>query len=49
MKNIVVAYDKVHAIGKDGELPWAGQLPADMRRFRHLTMGDSVITEQEVV
>jgi dihydrofolate reductase len=43
MKNIVVAYDKNHAIGKNGELPWVGKIPADMKRFRDLTLGHSVI------
>lgn len=43
MKNIIVAYDKDYAIGKKGELPWAGQLSADMKHFRTITMGDSVI------
>jgi len=43
MKSIVVAFDKNHAIGKDGDLPWAGEMPADMKRFRDLTMGDAVI------
>jgi len=43
MKNIVVAYDKSGVIGRNGELPWAGHLPADMKRFRDLTMGESII------
>jgi len=43
MKNIVVAYDRDNAIGREGELPWAGQLPADMKRFRELTTNDTVI------
>lgn len=43
MKNIVVAYDQNHAIGKNGELPWAGRMPADMKRFRDITMGGTVI------
>jgi dihydrofolate reductase len=43
MKNSIVGYDRGHAIGKNGGLPWAGQLPADMKRFRDLTMGDTVI------
>lgn len=43
MKSIVVAYDSVHTIGRGNELPWAGQLPADMRRFKELTEGTSVI------
>jgi dihydrofolate reductase len=43
MKSIVVAYDRLGTIGKDNKLPWAGKLPADMRRFRELTEGTSVI------
>lgn len=43
MKNIVVGYDKLRAIGKDGELPWAGELPADMAYFRKITAGGTVI------
>jgi len=43
MKNIVVAYDTDYAIGGNGDLPWAGQIPADMKRFRDLTMGNAVI------
>ena len=43
MKNIVVAYDKGYVIGENGALPWAGHLPADMKRFREITTGDSVI------
>lgn len=43
MKNIVVAYDLNKAIGKDGGLPWDGQLPADTERFRAITMGGTVI------
>ena len=43
MKNIVVAYDRNHAIGKNGELPWAGKMPVDMKRFKDITMGGTVI------
>lgn len=43
MTHIVVAYDKNRAIGRDGELPWAGKLPHDMARFKELTKGASVI------
>lgn len=43
MKSIVVAYDKSLAIGKQNTLPWAGELPADMRHFRALTLGHAVI------
>lgn len=41
--NIIVAMDMNLAIGKGGKLPWAGKLPADMERFKHLTMGHPVI------
>lgn len=43
MKNLVVAYDKMRAIGKDGDLPWGRDLPDDLRHFRQLTMGRYVI------
>ena len=43
MKSIVVAYDNERTIGRDNQLPWAGQLPADMRRFKELTEKTSVI------
>ena len=43
MKSIVVAYDVDRTIGRNGDLPWAGQLPADMRHFKQLTEGESVI------
>lgn len=38
---IVVAVAQGRVIGKDGKLPW--KLPADLRRFRQLTMGYPVI------
>ncbi len=37
MKSIVAAYDHERTIGRNNQLPWAGQLPADMRRFKELT------------
>lgn len=40
---MVVAYDEHRAIGSEGKLPWEGQLPADMRRFRDLTESRSVV------
>lgn len=43
MRSIVVAYDVNRVIGSEGALPWAGQLPADMRHFRELTEGKTVI------
>ncbi len=43
MKRIIVAYDKNRMIGKNGELPWQGELPADMRHFRDITTGHTVV------
>jgi len=43
MKYMIAAHDRDRAIGKNGEIPWAKLLPADMQRFRDLTMGGSVI------
>lgn len=40
---MVVAYDTNRAIGADGDIPWIGKLPADMRHFRELTTGTTVI------
>jgi dihydrofolate reductase len=42
-KNIIVAYSTGRVIGKHNELPWKGELPADMRRFKHLTMGTALV------
>ena len=41
MISIVVAHASNRVIGRDGGLPW--RLPADMRHFRELTMGASVL------
>jgi dihydrofolate reductase len=38
---IVVAYAANRVIGRGGELPW--RLPTDMRRFRELTTGGTVL------
>jgi dihydrofolate reductase len=38
---IVVAYSANRVIGRDGELPW--RLPSDLRRFRELTTGGTVL------
>lgn len=43
MRSIVVAYGNNREIGQDGQLPWAGDMPADMKRFKNLTLGDTVI------
>lgn len=42
-RRLIVAYDENRAIGRNGDLPWAGRLPADMHHFRRLTEGASVI------
>lgn len=40
----MVAYSlETMAIGREGRLPWAGKLPADMDHFRELTTGKTVI------
>lgn len=41
MINIIVAIAKNGAIGKNGKLPWS--LCEDMKRFKRLTMGNTVI------
>ena len=38
---LVVAYSANRAIGRDGDLPW--RLPTDLRRFRELTSGGTVV------
>lgn len=38
---LVAALDRRRAIGRDGGMPW--HLPADLRRFRSLTMGKPVL------
>ncbi len=38
---IVVAHASNRVIGRDGELPW--RLPSDLRRFRELTVGHTVV------
>lgn len=43
MKRIIVAYDKNRTIGRNGQLPWQGKLPADMRHFREITTGHTVV------
>ncbi len=40
---LIAAMDKNHVIGKEGDIPWRGKLPADMAHFQKLTMGGVVI------
>ena len=42
-KCIVVAYDRNRGIGARGDLPWGRALPADLKHFRALTIGKSII------
>ncbi len=39
--SIIVAMDETRGIGLDGRLPW--HLPADLKRFKSLTMGHHLI------
>lgn len=41
MVAIVVAHSRNLVIGRDGDLPW--RLPNDLRRFRELTLGQTVV------
>lgn len=43
MKSIVVAYDQARGIGAHNDLLWQRDLPADLRHFKELTMGGSLI------
>ncbi|HET8690357.1 MAG TPA: dihydrofolate reductase [Candidatus Saccharimonadales bacterium] len=43
MEAIITAYDKHRLLGRGGELPWQGELPADMQHLRELTVGSSLI------
>lgn len=40
---MVVAYDRKRGIGADNDLLWQRDLPADLRHFRKLTIGKSII------
>lgn len=41
MVALVVAFSENRVIGRDGDLPW--RLPSDLRRFKELTMGGTVV------
>ena len=43
MKNIVVAYDQNRGIGAKNDLLWLRHLPADLRHFRDLTTGQTIV------
>ena len=41
MLSIIVAMSENRVIGRDGALPW--HLPADLKRFKQLTMGHAIV------
>ncbi len=43
MISMIVAYSKNRVIGNHGKLPWEGKMPADLRYFRAMTLGKTVI------
>ncbi len=43
MISMIVAYSKNRVIGNNGTLPWAGKMPADLRYFRAMTLGKTII------
>lgn len=43
MKRIVVAYDKNRGIGAANDLLWQRDLPADLKHFKEMTTGSTVI------
>lgn len=43
MISLIVAYSKNRVIGRNGKLPWEGKMPADVRFFRAMTLGKTVI------
>jgi dihydrofolate reductase len=43
MNKIIVAYDKHYGIGKDNDLLWQRNLPADLRHFKETTTNNAII------
>jgi len=43
MKTIVVAYDKNHGIGANGDLLWKRDLPADLQHFKKTTLNGAIV------
>jgi len=41
MISLIAAFDRNHAIGRDGAMPW--HLPDDLKRFKRLTLGKPVL------
>lgn len=40
---LIVAHDRNRGIGFQGNMPWVGELPADMQHFKNTTTGNTVI------
>jgi len=43
MKSIIVAYDKNYGIGAANDLLWKNDLPADLKHFKNITTGSTII------
>ena len=43
MKSIIVAYSTNRVIGSENAIPWQGRMPADMKHFKDLTVGKTVV------
>lgn len=41
--NMIVAYDENRVIGHEGDMPWKGDLPADLTHFKNITSGHTVL------
>lgn len=42
-RSMIVAFDRERAIGSKGDIPWFGNMKEDMRNFRRLTVGTTVV------
>ena len=40
---MIVAYSANRVIGSDNSIPWQGKMPADMKHFKDLTSGKTVV------
>jgi dihydrofolate reductase len=49
MINAVVAYDKNYGIGANNVIPWGRTLSTDMRHFKLLTYGQTIIMGQKTL
>jgi len=43
MESMVVAYDRNRGVGAENDLLWMRDLPADLKHFKDLTVGKSII------